>query len=133
MASSDKMQEAATNLVKLSREVDEIEAGRASLLKRLDNARADLVRAGDQTVQIRLAAGMLTEHLKSRSIAAADLRAINEEVRQLGQAMTEVTAETLGMLFEADGVMDSLGEAEEEMERLLAILVEGKGLDPKGH
>jgi hypothetical protein len=62
-----------------------------------------------------------------------DLRAVNEEVRELGHTMTEVTAETLGMIFEADGLRDSLGEAEEEMERLLAILVRGKGRDAKGH
>ena len=127
------MQEAANDLVRLSHDVDELEAGRASLLARLDRARANLVAAGDRTLSVRAAADMLRDHLRSNAIAAADLRAISEEVRQLGQAMTEVTAETLGMIFEADGLKDSLGEAEEEMERLLAILVEGKGRHAKGH
>lgn len=133
MIQHDMMQDAVGDLVDLSREVDQIEAGRESLLKRLDKARADLVKAGDRALSVRVAAGMLREHMRSSAVAAADLRAISEEVRELGQSMTEVTAETLGMLFEADGLRDSIGEAEEEMERLMAILVEGKGRGPKGH
>jgi SMC interacting uncharacterized protein involved in chromosome segregation len=133
MVGPDKMHEGASDLVKLSHEVDELEAGRASLLQRLDKARANLIEAGERTVSVRAVADMLRDHMRSSAIAAADLRAVNEEVRELGHTMTEVTAETLGMIFEADGLRDSLGEAEEEMERLLAILVTGKGRDAKGH
>jgi hypothetical protein len=127
------LQEAAINLIELSSEVDELEAGRVSLLKRVEVARDRLLAAGDRAVSIRASADLLREHIRNSAANAADLRAIKEEVNDFGRSITEVTSESLGLLFEADGIQDSLGEAEEEMDRLLAILVEGKARDPRGH
>jgi uncharacterized coiled-coil DUF342 family protein len=133
MVGPEKMQEAANHLVDLTREVDELEAGRASLLDRVEKARAYLLEAGQRTASVRAVTSMLREHMTNTVVAAADLRAMTEEVRELSTNITEVTAETLGLLFEADGLRDSIGEAEDEMERLLAILIDGKAKDIRGH
>ncbi|HKV40089.1 MAG TPA: hypothetical protein VJX67_12825 [Blastocatellia bacterium] len=133
MQDSDVKQEAAFDLIDLIREVDELEAGRADLVRRIDEARLRMVSAGRATATIRAAAEMLRDHLASNAETAANIRAIRREMQEEGQTVTEVNSQTLGLLFEADGLTDSLGEAEEEMERLLEILAEGKLRDPRGH
>jgi len=125
--------ESAIDLIELHREVEELEAGRAGLLKRIEQARTRLVDAGDRTARLRAAVGILREHLASNAAAASNLRAIRDEMMAIGQSMGELSADTLGMLFEADGLRDSLVEAEDEMERLLEILVEGKPRYSRGH
>ena len=125
--------ETAIDLIELHREVEELEAGRTGLLKRIEQARAGLVTAGERTAKLRAAVGILREHLASNAAAASNLRAIRDEMMAIGQSMGELSAETLGMLFEADGLRESLIEAEDEMERLLEILVEGKPRYSRGH
>jgi chromosome segregation ATPase len=125
--------DAAAGLVDLSNEIDDLDAARLALSKRLDRARSFLNTAGDRTALLRGSAGLLRSHLADNAEIAADLNAIREEMRQLGRSITEVTAESLGMLFEAEGFQESLAEAEEEMERLISILVGGKPRDCRGH
>jgi len=125
--------EAAIDLIELHREVEDLEAGRNGLLKRIEQARAGLATAGERTARLRAAVSILREHLASNAAAASNLRAIREEMMAIGQSMGELSAETLGLLFEADGLRDSLVEAEDEMERLLEILVEGKPRYSRGH
>jgi chromosome segregation ATPase len=125
--------EAAIDLIELHREVEELEAGRSGLLKRIEQARVGLVAAGQRTVGLRAAVSILREHLASNAAAASNLRAIRDEMMAIGQSMGELSAESLGLLFEADGIRDSLVEAEDEMERLLEILVEGKPRYSRGH
>ena len=126
-------QDAATGLVELSNEIDDLDAARLSLTKRLDHARSCLGDAGDRTAILRASVKMLRNHLADNAEAAASLKAIREEMRQLGRSITEVTAESLGMLFEAEGFQESLAEAEEEMERLISILAGDNPRDCRGH
>lgn len=125
--------EAAIDLIELHREMEELESGRTGLLKRIEQTRAGLVTAGERTAKLRAAVGILREHFASNAAAASNLRAIRDEMMAIGQSMGELSAETLGMLFEADGLRDSLVEAEDEMERLLEILVDGKPRYSRGH
>ena len=126
-------QDAAIGLVDLSNEIDDLDAARLALTSRLDSARSCLFSAGERTAMLRASADMLRDHLAQNVEVTADLRAIRDEMRQIGKSITEVTVESLGMLFEAEGVQESLAEAEEEMERLITILVEGKPRDCRGH
>jgi chromosome segregation ATPase len=125
--------DAAFDLIELHREVEELEAGRTGLLKRIEQARVGLQSAGDRTARLRAAVAIVREHLASNAAAASNLRALRDEMMAIGQSMGELSAETLGLLFEADGLKDSLVEAEDEMERLLEILVEGKPRYSRGH
>ena len=123
----------AAGLVELSNEIEDLEAARLALSKRLDHARSCLNSAGERTAILRASARMLRNHLAHKAEAAADLKAIREEMRHLGRSITEVTMESLGMLFEAEGFQESLSEAEEEMERLISVLVGGEPRDCRGH
>ena len=125
--------EAAIDLIELHREVEELEAGRTGLLKRIEQARTSLITAGERAARLRAAVGILREHLASNAAAASNLRAIRDEMMAIGQTMGDLSAETLGLLFETEGLKDSLVEAEDEMERLLEILVEGKPRYSRGH
>ena len=127
------IQDVAISLVDLSSEIDDLDEARLALAKRLDHARSCLSAAGERTATLRASAELLRNHLAANAEVAADLRVIREEMRQIGKSITEVTVESLGMLFEAEGVQDSLAEAEEEMERLITILVEGRPRDCRGH
>ena len=126
-------EEAAIRLAELSSEVDELELGRADLIRRMEAAHAGLQQAGGRIAEIRASTVMVKDHLAENASAAAELRAIRQEVFELEQSITEVSAESLGLLFEADGLQDSLGEAEEEMNTLLTILIEGSARKPRGH
>lgn len=133
MADQELKQEAAQHLVDLAREIKELDSARSVLLKRVEEARTRLVTAGKRTRSVQAAVDMLREHIYSSAVTAANLRAIRDEMRETGQTVTEVSSEAVGLLFEAEGLMDSLAEAEEQMERLLTILVEGKAVNPRGH
>ena len=125
--------DAASGLVELSNEIDDLDAARLALSKRLDHARSCLNTTGERAAILRASVQMLKNHLANNAEVAADLRAIRDEMRQLGKSMTEISTESLGMLFEAEGFQDALAEAEEEMERLISILVGGKPRDYRGH
>ena len=126
-------EEAAIRLADLSHEVDELESGRADLIRRIEAVHAGLQQAGGRTSEIRASIAMVKDHLAERAAAAAELRIIRQEVFELEQSITEVSAESLGLLFDADGHQDSLSEAEEEMSALLTILIEGSARKPRGH
>src|SRR5689334_747911 len=122
-----RSEEAVIRLAELSAEIDELESGRSSLIKRIEAVHLGLQEAGGRAAEIRASIAMVKEHLAENASAAAELRAIREEVLELEQSMSAASAESLGLLFEADGLQDSIGEAEEEMNTLLTILIEGSG------
>ena len=126
-------EEAAIRLAELASEVDELELGRVDLINRIEAAHKGLRQAGGRIAEIRASVVMVKDHLAENASAAAELRAIRQEVLELEQSITEVSAESLGLLFESDGLQDSLGEAEEEMNTLLTILIEGSAKKPRGH
>ena len=130
---SARPEEAAIRLAEVSNDVDELELGRAALIRRIEAVHTGLRQAGGRIAEIRASIVMVKDHLEENAMAAAELRAIRQEVLELEQSFTEVSAESLGLLFEADGLQDSLGEAEEEMNTLLTILIEGSGKKLRGH
>jgi predicted nucleic acid-binding Zn-ribbon protein len=124
---------AAMKLAELSREIDELENGRAALLDRLDRVRSSLVVAGNRTTAMRASVDLLCEHITNVVMAMAELHALEVEMRDISGGMSDNTQASSGLTFEVSSLMDSLDEAEEQLERLSTILVEGKARPPRGH
>ncbi|HVG18657.1 MAG TPA: hypothetical protein VNI02_06355 [Blastocatellia bacterium] len=124
---------AAMKLAELSREIDELENGRAALLNRLDSVRSTLMVAGNRTTAMRASVDLLCEHVTNVVMAMAELRALEEEMREVGGGLSDNTQASSGLSFEVNSLLDSLDEAEEQLERLSSILVEGKARPPRGH
>ena len=123
----------AMKLAELSREIDELENGRAALLERLDRVRSSLIAAGNRTTAMRASVDLLCEHVTSVVVAMGELRALEEEVRDINQGLAENTQASSKLAFEVSSLLDSLDEAEEQLERLSSILVDGKVRPPRGH
>ncbi|HKP85047.1 MAG TPA: hypothetical protein VJZ26_03050 [Blastocatellia bacterium] len=123
----------AMRLAELSHEIDELETSRAALLRRIDALRANLISAGNRTTAMRASVDLLREHITNLAAAMADLRAIEEEMLEIGQRLDEGASETANMSFESDSLNDTIDEAEEELERLSSILLDGKARHPRGH
>ena len=133
MNESGKSKIAAIKLAELSREIGDLENGRIALLNRLDQIRARLLAAGQQTASMRASVDLLCEHVTNVASAIAELRAIEEEMFELSEGLEGVGKETSALLFESDGLQDTIDEADEELDRLSAILIEGKIRHPRGH
>jgi uncharacterized coiled-coil DUF342 family protein len=125
--------EAVSRLAELSREVDELEVVRFALIERVERLRGQLQSAGRRTTAAYASIDMLREHVSATMAAAGEMRAIEQEIRELGVATVAMDDEAIGLLFEADSLQKTLTEAEDEMERLLSILIEGKQKQPRGH
>ena len=123
----------AIRLAELSHEIDELETSRASLLKRVDTLRASLVAAGNRTTAMRASVDLLCEHITNIVTAMAELRALEEEMREIGQGLDAGADDALKMSFESESLSDTLDEAEEELERLSSILIDGKSRQSRGH
>jgi chromosome segregation ATPase len=124
---------AAMRLAELSREIDELENGRAALLDRLDRVRSSLMVAGNRTTSMRASVDLLCEHITNIVTAMAELHALEEEVREIGGGLSDNTQVSSGLSFEVNSLLDSLDEAEDQLERLSTIFVEGKVRPPRGH
>jgi chromosome segregation ATPase len=123
----------AISLAELSHELNELETSRAALLKRVDALRATLVSAGNRTTAMRASIDLLCEHITNLVTAMADLRALEAEMREIGQRLDGADEDALRMGFESDSLSETLDEAEEELERLSSILIDGKERHPRGH
>ena len=123
----------AIRLAELSHEIDELESSRAALLKRVDALRNTLLTAGNRTTGMRASVDLLCEHIAGVVTAMAELRELEAEILDLGLEMTVNSRDAVNMVFEADSLGDTLDEAEEEMERLSAILADGKARQSRGH
>lgn len=124
---------AAMKLAELSREIDELENGRAALLDRLDRVRGTLLLAGNRTTAMRASVDLLCEHITNVVMAMAELRALEDEMRDVGGGLSDNTQASSGLSFEVNSLLDSLDEAEDQLERLSSILIEGKVRPPRGH
>lgn len=133
MNESGKSKIAAIKLAELSHEIGDLENGRIALLNRLDQIRARLLAAGHRTAAMRASVDLLCEHVTNVASAIAELRAIEEEMCELEEGLEGVGKETSALLFESDGLQDTIDEADEELDRLSAILIEGKIRHPRGH
>ena len=54
-------------------------------------------------------------------------------MRELGEGLEGVGKEASALLFESDGLEETIDEADEELDKLSAILIEGKIKHPRGH
>ncbi|HEX8183264.1 MAG TPA: hypothetical protein VF747_00895 [Blastocatellia bacterium] len=124
---------AAMKLAELSRDIDELENSRAALLDRLDRVRSTLLVAGNRTTAMRASVDLLCEHITNVVLAMGELRALEEEMRDLGKGLSDNTQMSSGLAFEVSSLLDSLEEAEDQLERLSLILIDGKVRPPRGH
>lgn len=123
---------AAIRLAELSREIDELESSRAALLKRVESTRDELLAAGDRIAAVRASVDLLCEHMAD-VVSIDELRLIEDEIRDIGLGVDELGRESTRQSFESDSLRETLDEAEQELERLSQILVEGKVRNPRGH
>lgn len=123
---------AAIRLAELSREIDELESSRAALLKRVESTRDELLAAGDRISAVRASVDLLCEHMAD-VVSIDELRLIEDEIRDIGLGVDELGRESTRQSFESDSLRETLDEAEQELERLSEILVEGKVRNPRGH
>ncbi|HEU4390458.1 MAG TPA: hypothetical protein VFV34_21820 [Blastocatellia bacterium] len=117
----------------VAREVDEIERSRVKLLARVEKLRDALNGAAGRTAALKASAEMLGDHAAATVAAAAELRAIEDEARELGVSVMRMNSESLGLIFEAESIKDTLSEVEDEMDRLLSSFIEGRGKKLRGH
>jgi len=123
----------AIRLAELSHELDELETSRIALIKRVDALRATLIAGGNRTTAMRASIDLLCEHITNLVTAMADLRALEAEMREIGQRLDGAEDDAQRMGFESDSLSETLDEAEEELERLSSILIDGRERHPRGH
>jgi chromosome segregation ATPase len=63
----------------------------------------------------------------------AELRALEEELQDLNGGLNGTERESSATSFEVESLNDTVAEAEDELERISAILFEGKIRFPRGH
>jgi chromosome segregation ATPase len=124
---------AAMRLAELSREIDELERGRIALLKRVETTRTALLSAGDRAAALRATVDLMCEHMSDVVVSIDDIHLIEDEIRELGPAADDLGRVSTGQSFESDSLTETIDEAEQELERLSEILVEGKARNPRGH
>jgi chromosome segregation ATPase len=117
----------------VAREVDELERGRATLLARVEKLRDELKAIAGRTAALKASAEMLGDHAATTAAAVAELRAIEDEARELGVSVLRMNSDSLGLIFEAESLKETLSEVEDEMDRLLSSFIEGRGKKLRGH
>lgn len=120
-------------LSRLLGELEELERTRAALLKRVEVVRSVLLAAGNRTGTIRASAELLCDHISDTEAAAEELSMLEREMHEVEQDVEQLGREAAGMAFEADSLKETLDEADEELERLSAILIERRGKPSRGH
>ena len=123
----------AIRLAELSREIDELEKGRIALIKRVDELRVKLLSSGQRTGAMRASVDLLCEHISNVTTVMAELHVLEEELRTVSDGLEEEGRVAPRLVFETDGLNDALDEAENELERISTILLEGKARSPRGH
>jgi len=123
----------ATSLARLLGEIEELEKSRTALLRRVEQVRSNLLAAGDRTTAIRASVDLLCDHITDVVQAAAELSALEGEIQEAEQAVQEADRESAGLAFESHSLLETLDEADQEMERLSSLLVERKGRHSRGH
>lgn len=133
MANIANTEAAAARLAELSREIEDLEDGRAGLLMRIDQLRSSLVSAGQRTASMRASVDLFVEHITTLIASMEELRALEEEMRELNRGLSGTERESTAMVFEVESFNETVAEAEEELERISAILFQGKIKLPRGH
>jgi chromosome segregation ATPase len=123
----------AIKLAELSHELEELEKGRVALLSRVESLRASLLETGQRTAGMRASVNLLCEHVTNVVAAIEELRAIEAEIKDLGGGLEGSDKETSALIFETESLQQGLDEADDDLERLSAIIIEGKARHPRGH
>ena len=123
----------AIRLAELSREIDDLERGRANLLERLNRAREAMNAACQRTAAMRASLDLLCDHIRSSAVTLTELHAIEEEMNEIRTDMEENSKEARSLLFEADSFSEALDETEDDLEHLSSIFIEGKSNRSRGH
>ena len=121
------------SLARLLGDIEELERTRASLLKRVESARALLLAASDRTGTIRASAELLCDHISDEVAAEEELAMLEREMRDVERDVDQFGREAAGLTFEAESLKETLDEADDELERLSAILIERRGKPSRGH
>ena len=132
MANIANTEAAAAKLAELSREIEDLEDGRAGLLMRIDQLRSSLVSAGRRTASMRASVDLFVEHITTLVASMEELRALEEEMRELNRGLSGTEKESTAMVFEVESFNETVAEAEEELERISDILFQGKIKFPRG-
>lgn len=121
------------SLARLLGDIEELERTRAALLKRVESARSVLLAAGNHTSTIRASAELLCDHISDAAAAAEELSMLEREMHDVEQDVEHLGREAAGLTFEAESLSETLDEADEELVRLSAILIERRGKPSRGH
>ena len=125
-------QKASSLLNELQDELADLEDARVALLKRLDQAREKLLLAGQKRANASVATRILQEHLRE-GISGSDMHALQFDVLMIDDSLEESSTEAASLIFEADGLCESVGDGQAEMERLLDAIVDTRPRGRRGH
>ena len=89
--------------------------------------------AGDRAAALRATVDLMCEHMSDVVVSIDDIRLIEDEIRELGPNTDDLGRGSAGQSFETESLTETVDEAEQELERLSSILVEGKARNPRGH
>lgn len=121
------------SLARLLGDIEELERTRAALLKRVDSARSLLIAASDRTGTLRASAELLSDHISDAIAVEEELAMLEREMRDVERDVDQFGREAAGLSFEAESLKETLDEADDELERLSAILIERRTKPSKGH
>jgi chromosome segregation ATPase len=123
----------ASRLARLLGETEDLENCRSALLTRVDRLRSKLLTAGERTAAIRASVDLLCDHITEVITTAAELSVLESEAQEIRQVMEDTDSESSGLVFETNSLNEALDQADVELERLSARLMERKGKHSRGH
>jgi chromosome segregation ATPase len=126
-------QDEEERLARLLGEIDELEQARSSLLKRIESARSMLMAAETRTGTIRASAELLCEHISDGVEATDEVAMLESEIGEVQRDVDQFGSAAAGLTFEAESFKETLDEADDELERLSAILIERRTKLSRGH
>ena len=129
---TDQLDE-ASRLAGLLGEIEELESSRTSLLKRVERVRSDLLAAGNRTMAMHASVELLCDHITDVLTAAEEFSMLEREMQEVEQSVEEAGRESAGIAFESESFQETLKDADEDLERLSAMLLERRVKPSRGH
>ena len=128
----DSREAAAIKLAELSHEIAELEGISTAILQRLEMIKEEVQSSAQRLTAASATVELLCEHIGEFSTVMDEATQVEEELRELNDAVSEKDLETKQVLFESRSLRASLEELDEETERLSQFL-EGRSRRPRGH
>lgn len=123
----------ASRLAGLLGEIEAIESTRMSLLKRVERVRSSLLAAGERTMAMRASVELLCDHVTDVMTTAAEFSMLERELQEFELGVEQAGKESAGIAFESESFQETLKDADEDLERLSALLLERKVKPSRGH